>query len=108
MEDLIEVEVTCPDMAVAEAVARACVAPGLAACANIAPGLVSIYRWQGAIEEAGEVAVKLKTRAGRFGEVVAAVRAVHPYEVPAILALPVRQTTADYGDWIRAETAGPA
>jgi periplasmic divalent cation tolerance protein len=106
MDDLIEVEVNCPDMAVAEAVARACVEPGLAACANILPGMVSLYRWQGKVERAAEVSVRLKSRAGHFAELAAAVRAVHPYEVPAILALPVRQTTADYGDWIRAGTGG--
>jgi periplasmic divalent cation tolerance protein len=104
VDELIAVEVTCPDMASAEAVARACVEARLAACANIAPGIVSIYRWKGAVERAGEVGVTLKTRADRFAELAAAVRAVHPYEVPAIVALPVRETTADYGAWLRDET----
>lgn len=109
MDDLIEVVITCPDMASAEAVARACIEPGLAACANIAPGLVSIYRWRGAVERESEVAVTLKTRAGRFAELAAAVAAVHPYEVPAIVALPILRTSPAYGDWIRAETdPGPA
>lgn len=106
MGDLIEVEVTCPDMAAAERVARSCVEARLAACANIAPGLRSLYRWQGRIEDEPELAVKLKTRAALFERLAAAVAAVHPYEVPAIVARRLVAATPAYAAWVLAETEG--
>ena len=106
MTEFIEIEITCPDMASAEAVARACVAARLAACANIRPGLHSIYRWRGAIEAEGEVGLALKTRAALFEAVCAEVGRVHPYEVPAITALPLAAVAPAYADWLREETGG--
>lgn len=107
MDDpLIEVEVTCPDAASAEAVARACVEDGLAACANIRPGLHSIYRWRGAVESEPEVGVTLKTRAALFEALCTAIARVHPYEVPAIVALPIRDASPAYAAWLRDETGG--
>jgi len=105
-DELIEVVVTCPDMVSAERVARAVLEPRLAACANIAPGLRSLYRWQGRIEDEGELAVTLKTRAALFGRLAEAVTAVHPYEVPAIVALPILRASEAYAAWILAETSG--
>ena len=103
---LIEVEVTCPDMASAEAVARAALEARLAACANIAAGLRSLYRWEGRIEDEGELTVKLKTRAELFDRLAEAVAAAHPYDVPAILALPILRANGAYAAWVLAETEG--
>ncbi len=106
MEPLIIVEVTCPDAGVAEEVARGCVEEGLVACANILPGVTSVFRWDGAVQAEAEVILLMKTRAARFEAVRAAVAARHPYEVPAILALPVAEACPAFADWVRAETGG--
>ena len=106
MTDFIEIEITCPDMASAEAVARACVEAGLAACANIRPGLHSIYRWQGRVEAEAEVGLTLKTRAALFDAVCEAVRQEHPYEVPAIVAVPLVAVAPAYAAWLCEETKG--
>lgn len=97
---------TWPEAVEAEAAGRAIVADGLAACINILPGMVSIYRWQGEIERAQEVVVLFKTRADLAEAVAQAVRARHPYETPAVLFLPVAGGNADFLDWIAAETEG--
>jgi periplasmic divalent cation tolerance protein len=96
-----------PSLESAENVARALVAEGLVACANILPGMVSIYRWEGQVERADEVVMILKTTAARASDVMEAVRARHPYEVPAILVLPVEGGLAAYLSWIGAEVAAP-
>lgn len=106
MTEFIEIEITCPDAASAEAVARACVSARLAACANIRPGLRSLYRWRGHVEDAPEVSLTLKTRAALFDEVCAEVARVHPYEVPAVVALPMAAVAPSFADWLRAETGG--
>lgn len=98
---------TFPDLAAARAAATALVEARLAACVAMIPGMVSVYRWQGAIEEATEVVLLAKTRTGRAEEAMAAIAAVHPYEVPALLVLPVEAAAAAYRAWIRAETADP-
>jgi len=72
----------------------------LAACVNILGACHSIYRWQGAVEEAGEVAAIFKTRADGADALSAAIRAEHSYDVPAISILPVIATQADYGEWV--------
>lgn len=89
----------------AEEVARALLEARLVACAHILPGMVSIYRWAGQVERADEVVMILKTTAARASDVVEAVRARHPYEVPAILVLPVEGGLDAYLGWIGAEVA---
>jgi periplasmic divalent cation tolerance protein len=101
------VYVTCPDRASAEAVARAAVEGRLAACANILPGHRSFYWWEGRLNEAEEVAVILKTREALFAALEARIRAVHPYECPCIVGLPIGQGHGPYLDWIGAETLPP-
>jgi periplasmic divalent cation tolerance protein len=101
----VTVEINCPDAETAAAIAEALVARRLAACANIHAPIDSIYHWQGRVERAGEVPLTLKAPAGHFEALAAAVRALHPYEVPSILAWPV-SATEDYRAWVVAETAG--
>ncbi|MCG5236226.1 divalent-cation tolerance protein CutA [Xanthobacter oligotrophicus] len=96
---------TFPSRDAAEEVARALVEARLVACANILPGMVSIFRWEGQVERADEVVMILKTTAARASDVVEAVRARHPYEIPAILVLPVEGGLAAYLGWIGAEVA---
>ena len=94
----------CPDEACANRIALAVVEAGLAACVNLLPRVQSVYRWQGNIESASEVPLLIKTTAGRYGELEAAVRELHPYDVPEIIALPIAQGLPAYLDWLAAET----
>lgn len=96
-----------PDRDAALALARALVGRRLAACVNVLAGCTSVYRWQGDIEEAGEVPVLLKTRATRYAEVEAAIRELHPYELPEIVAVPIVRGLPEYLDWVAEETAIP-
>ncbi|HZX30520.1 MAG TPA: divalent-cation tolerance protein CutA [Rhodocyclaceae bacterium] len=94
----------CPDAAVAEDIARHLVEGRLAACVNILAPCRSVYRWQGAVETAAEVPLLIKTSADRYAALEAAIQAVHPYEVPEIIALPIDQGLPAYLDWVANET----
>ncbi len=96
---------TFPSVAAAEEMARALVEARLVACANILPEMVSIYRWEGQIERGTEAVMMLKTTAERAAEVVEAVRAAHPYDVPAIVVLPLEGGLPAYLAWIAGEVA---
>jgi periplasmic divalent cation tolerance protein len=87
----------------AERIAEALLAGQLAACVQIAP-VASRYRWRGAIERADEWLCTIKTRAALFEAIERAIRAVHPYEVPELIATPVVRGGADYLAWIASET----
>src|SRR5262245_61661530 len=78
---------TGPDRAVAEKIARALVERGLAACANCVAGIRSIYRWKGAVEEADEVLLVVKTTEERIAEIERAFSELHPYELPEVVAI---------------------
>ncbi len=96
---------TLPDAASAERLARELVEARLAACVQLAPGLVSIYRWQGAVERADEVLLVAKTTAARVRAVEALIARLHPYEVPEFVVLEPRQVGAAYAAWLAAQTA---
>ena len=100
----IDVLVTCPDRACAEAIARACVGERLAACGNIGAEVSSVYWWKGVVEEAEEVPLLLKTRAGLFGRLSERVKALHPYDVPCIVATEFVAVEAGYAAWLEGET----
>ena len=93
-----------PDRASAEALATSLVERRLAACVNILAPCRSVYRWQGAVEQADEVPLLIKTGAARYAELEAAIRAAHPYEVPEIIALPIAQGLPAYLAWVAGET----
>ena len=107
MTEFVTVEILCPDAGVAMAIAGALVGRRLAACANLMAPCTSLYHWKGAVEQAAEVPLVLKTRAGLFPALVAAARALHPYETPAIMAQPLVAVNDDYRDWLLAETREP-
>ena len=94
----------CPDEACANRIALAVVEAGLAACVNLLPRVQSVYRWQGAVESASEVPLLIKTTAARYDALEAAIRDLHPYDVPEIIALPIAQGLPAYLDWLAAET----
>jgi periplasmic divalent cation tolerance protein len=105
--DKLIVFTNAPDRDVAMRIARALVDGRLAACVNVVNGCTSVYRWDGAVETADEVPLIIKTRAGRYGEVEAAIRRLHPYELPEILAVPVVHGLSEYLEWVTEETAIP-
>lgn len=88
-------------------IGRGVVEAKLAACANILPGIRSIFRWQGKISEEKETLLILKSREALFSDLAKAVKALHSYQVPEIIALPIKQGWPDYLQWIRDVTAKP-
>ena len=101
MQRAVVVLVTCPSRARAQRLARALVAGRLAACVNVLPGAVdSIYRWNGKTEQAREVLLMIKTTARRFEALTRGILALHPYQVPEIIALPVAAGYPPYLAWV--------
>lgn len=98
--------VTAPTLAVAEGLARALVGEGLAACANLVPGIRSIYRWKGEICEDAEVLLVLKTLDAAVPALTARVVELHPYDLPEVLCLPVAGGSAAYLGWIADNVQG--
>jgi periplasmic divalent cation tolerance protein len=103
-DDVRVVFVTAPDAETGARIARALVAEHLIACANLVPGIRSIYRWEGQIADETEVLLVLKTRASRCAAVAARVKALHPYALPEVVALPVVDGSEAYLDWVLAES----
>lgn len=93
-----------PDRATGEAIAEAVVGERLAACVNLLPGVRSVYRWKGAVHRDDEVLAVMKTTAARFEALRARVCALHPYELPEVLAVPSSAGHAPYLAWVRDET----
>ena len=93
-----------PDRESAQALARTLVEGRLAACVNIGAAVESIYHWRGEIEMGIEIPVAIKTRQVLYSNVEAAIRQIHPYELPEIVAVPITDGAAAYLDWIDAET----
>ncbi|MFV3131661.1 divalent-cation tolerance protein CutA [Niveispirillum sp. KHB5.9] len=100
------VYVTTPDADMARTIATWIVEEGLATCANILPGMESVYKWQGVVERATEVVLILKCRADGFDALSARVRALHSYDLPCIIALPIMAGLPDYLAWLAAESSG--
>ena len=104
MERAVFVYTTWPSTVEAEQVGRALVERRLAACVNILPNMVSIYRWEGKLERGDEAVMIIKTRASLAVAVEAAVKQMHSYTTPAILVMPLESIEQSYFSWIMAET----
>ncbi|NUP09283.1 MAG: divalent-cation tolerance protein CutA [Polyangiaceae bacterium] len=94
----------------AESIARAIVEQRLAACVNVVPKVKSFYFWEGKLQEDDESTLLIKTRAALVGALTTAVKAIHPYSVPEVVALPIDGSAGnpDYLAWVRSETSRPA
>jgi len=103
-EGTLVVIITAPDQAQGEKIARTLIGERLAACVNLIPGVKSFYWWQGKMCEEGEFLLLVKTRSGLLEKLTERVKAIHPYEVPEIIALPIIQGLSEYLDWVRRET----
>lgn len=95
---------TCPDTATAERLARELVEHHLAACVSCVPGIRSVYRWQGKVEESTEILLMIKTASDRIDALKAHIVLTHPYELPEVLVVPVASGLDRYLDWIVTET----
>lgn len=105
--DLQIVLCTVPDRGCAEQIARTLVAESLAACVNIVPEITSVYRWKGNIENDPELLLIIKTGGAVFAALRDRIQALHPYELPEVIAVPVTDGLPAYLDWMTTACAKP-
>jgi periplasmic divalent cation tolerance protein len=101
----IVVLMTAANREEASRIAEMLVGIRLAACVQILPEIQSVYRWQGKVVRENEVLLLAKTISNRFDELDREVRAIHSYETPEIVALPVTAVSEPYLDWLRMNVA---
>jgi len=95
---------TATDETEARTIGTALVESRLAACANIIPGMKSIYRWEGALQNDTEAVLIAKTRESLVGKLIEKAKSMHSYTIPCIETLPVLDGNPDYLAWVAAET----
>ena len=105
MDGPIVVLTNMPDRGAAERLAQELVERRLAACVNVLAECTSVYRWKGAVENAKEVPVLIKTRAALYEELEAAIGELHPYELPEMVALPIVRGLPAFLDWVNEGTS---
>ncbi|MFZ5516367.1 MAG: divalent-cation tolerance protein CutA [Candidatus Zhuqueibacterota bacterium] len=103
-EDIIVIFVTAANQQEAELITSALVEKKLIACGSMVSPVFSIFRWQGKINHEHEVLMILKTRRSKFNEVALEIKALHSYETPEIIALPIIAGADDYVAWVNSET----
>ena len=101
--NLCLIYVTVSSLEEGKKIASALIDKHLIACANLTPGMTSIYRWEGKLETSSEVVLLLKTEPSRFSEIEKIVKALHSYQVPCLLRLDVPEASEAYGNWLLAE-----
>lgn len=106
MSQVLFVYVTAADAAEAERIAETVVEERLAACGNVLDGMRSIFRWQGSVQKGHEAVLILKTREDLFEELKERIVALHSYELPCVVALPVASGHEPFLEWVGEET-GP-
>ncbi len=105
MTDKIVVLSTCGSPEEAERIARALVSKRLAACVNLLPAVRSIYRWKGAVEDAQETLLVIKSSRALFDELRAEIEKLHSYEVAEVIAMPIVDGSEAYLEWLGRELA---
>jgi periplasmic divalent cation tolerance protein len=103
-QEVLMVITNLPDRAKAEEVAEALVAQGVAACINILAECTSIYQWEGKLNHTKEVPLLIKTTRAAYPRLESALRNVHPYELPELIAVPVTAGLPAYLNWVAQET----
>ncbi|MXN63890.1 divalent cation tolerance protein CutA [Stappia sp. GBMRC 2046] len=104
--DIVLIYATFPDEKAAREAARALIGERLAACVNFWPGMRSVYRWQGEVEEGEEIVFIAKTTVENAARVRARIAEMHPYDEPAMVDIATLGGAESYLGWIRAETSG--
>ena len=97
---------TVPDAEVGRRLARSLLQERLIACANLVPGVTSLYRWEGEVQEEDETLVVMKTRSELVPRLIARIPELHPYELPEVLVLAVADGLPAYCRWVQGETGG--
>ena len=106
-EEVLVAFCTFPNAETARAIARELVERRLVACGNVLPQIHSVYRWEGKVESGDEALAIFKLTAARYAEFEAALRSLHPYEVPEIISARIDQGLPEYLRWV-ADSCGPA
>lgn len=101
------VYITTSDKREAEKIGETLVQERLAACANILPGMSSIYWWKGNLERSDETVLLLKTIQENTEAIIKRVKELHSYENPCVIVLPIQKGSQEYLDWIKEETKRP-
>lgn len=105
-DEFLVIFVTASSEQEAASISHTLVQEGLVACANIVPGVRSIYRWEGEVKDEGEVLIILKSREGLFERIREMVKSLHSYAVPEVIAIRLDRGDADYLKWIKSVTQG--
>ncbi len=108
MKSFIQISTTTETKKQAQKIAKYLVEQKLAACVQITGPIESTYRWKGKVETAGEYLCLIKTRTTLFKKVEAAIKKMHPYETPEIIAVPIVKGSREYLNWLNDETEKPA
>ena len=103
-EHYILVMTTCNQRTTARRIADGVVEQRLAACVNVLAGIESVYAWQGKIEHDEEILLVMKARASHYAQLEQAIKALHDYELPEIIAVPIDTGSAEYLNWIKTVT----
>ena len=98
------VYITCANEAEALKIGTSLVEERLAACANILPGMISCYWWEGKVHQDRETVLVVKSRAALSGQLIEKVKALHSYEVPCVVFLPILEGNPEYLNWLGEET----
>ncbi len=98
------VYMTCETAAEAESIGTVLVERRLAACVNMLGGMKSLYWWEGKVEQGEEIVLIAKTKTSLVEELTEAVKAMHGYEIPCVVAMPIEGGNPDFLSWIREET----
>ena len=104
MEKIIQIVTTADDRNIIEKIGRDLVEKRLVACAQILGPIQSIYRWKGAVEDASEWLLLMKSKASLYPAIEEEIRRQHPYELPEIIAINIDKGHTGYLDWVASET----
>jgi periplasmic divalent cation tolerance protein len=101
---LVACYVTVPDRTVGERIGRALVEKRFAACVNMIPGVISMYRWEGAVQQDEELLLMIKSQEHFVQDIVREVKSLHPYECPEVISVALGDGHDAYLSWVRRET----
>jgi periplasmic divalent cation tolerance protein len=91
---------TVPDPETARSISDTLVNERLAACCNIVPEMTSVYRWKNKVEVDSELLLIIKSRSSLFPQIEKRIKNLHPYSVPEIIALPIKNGSVEYLKWM--------